>query len=169
MSRKSKKNAKGDHKNHAISATQDIVAAHKALLLDALMVTGANVTRAAALAKLERRTHYRYMDEDPEYAKAFKEITEVSLDGYEYIVHTLAHDGIDEKTRLAAATKMLQARGKSRGWGTENRNLEHSGKIETDSKIEVVRVVHFPSNNTDTTAIPLPASWETATSIHKPG
>jgi len=173
MSRKNRKPKQSNGeivKVDGMTRTEARMAASKTAMLENLERTGGAVTISAQAVGITRQAHYLWLDNDPEYDAAVRSIQERCLDVAESVIwQTLT--GADERSsdRLTAAKLLLAAKGKDRGYGSESRKLEHSGKIETDSKIEVVRVVHFPSNNTDTTAIPLPASWETATSIHKPG
>lgn len=67
----------------------------KPAFLAAYRVT-ASITKAAAAAKLERSMHYRWLDEDPDYAKAFEATRREAGELLEDEAIRRAYEGFDE-------------------------------------------------------------------------
>jgi len=67
----------------------------KRALLAALAETG-NVSAATSLVKIDRRTHYRWLAEDPEYADAVPVAFEIPADKLEEEARRRALIGVDE-------------------------------------------------------------------------
>lgn len=65
----------------------------KAAFLAAFAECG-TITRAAEAAKIERHTHSRWVEADPEYAKAFSAASEQAADRLEEEARRRAHDGL---------------------------------------------------------------------------
>lgn len=132
-------------------------------MLEALIETGGIVTPAAEKAGIGRTTHYRWLDEDPDYEKAVSEVGEICADTAESKLWNLVNHE-NEKIRLGALKIYLPAKARDRGYGTQIRENKHSGEINGAHTVEVVRA-HFPSNGTETDDGPLPESWETNTGL----
>ena len=115
-------------------------ARNKKSLLAALAEFGGNVTKACEKTGLSRQTHYDYMS-DPEYASAVNDVYEVGCDEAEQTIVELMRTSEVDKVRLDAAKEILKARGKKRGYGTERREQEHSGSIQTEPI-----VIQLPDN-----------------------
>ncbi len=60
------------------------------------MVTGGVITRAAKLANMDRRYHYRWLAEDEVYREAFEEAERESIDVLEAELHRRAVTGTDK-------------------------------------------------------------------------
>lgn len=69
------------------------------------------VTRAAELVGIDRRTHYRWMQEDEQYAADVKDLEEVAVDFAESRLHKLMDDG-----HAAAIIFYLKTKGRQRGY-----------------------------------------------------
>ena len=67
----------------------------KAAFLAAFSTCG-NISEAAKLADVERRTHYRWLAKDAAYVKAFDDATEQASDALEQEARRRAVDGVDE-------------------------------------------------------------------------
>jgi len=62
----------------------------------AAYIRTASVTRAARAAKVERRIHYTWLEEDPEYVKAFSAAKVEAAQLLEDEAIRRAHEGVDE-------------------------------------------------------------------------
>ena len=83
----------------------------KAKMLKALEDSLGIVTIAAKSAGISRNTHYRWMEEDPDYREAVEELNNVVLD----FAEASLHEQIREKS-TAATIFLLKTRGKGRGY-----------------------------------------------------
>lgn len=151
MSRKNRKKSKKTGQNFdkidtKTPAKPDVVfyRGTKEAMLNALHESGGIVTDAAIAAGIDRTTHYVWMKNDPVYAEAVSEISEITLDEAEKTLLSLMRYSEHDPTRMNSARAILQARGKSRGYGTENRKVEHSGEINTTARVEIV--ARLPDN-----------------------
>ena len=102
-----------------------ITTAKKAAMLKALLKTKGLVTQAAALAGMERSAHYRWMKEDPEYAKEVETLNNVVLD----FVESAHFDKIEEGDS-ANIIFHLKCRGKARGY-LERQAIDNTIKFES--------------------------------------
>ncbi len=75
---------------------RDISHPKKRALLNALLETGGNVTRSADAAKVDRRTHYDWLDKDPVYVQVFKKCKERAIDVLEAEAIRRAAEGVNE-------------------------------------------------------------------------
>ena len=66
--------------------------------LDALERSLGVVTTAAKSCNIERRTHYRWMEEDTEYADAVKDIQESAIDFAESSLHQQIKEKVPSST-----------------------------------------------------------------------
>lgn len=69
------------------------------------------VTSAARSIGLERRTHYNWMNADPEYKQAVEELNDLALDYAESKLHQQIEGG-----EVAATIFYLKCKGKKRGY-----------------------------------------------------
>ena len=110
------------------------VAHNKKVLLEALEKSLGVVTTACRSADIARRTHYNYMESDPEYAAAVRDLDNVAID----FAESKLHRQID-KGDTTACIFYLKTKGKDRGYVERK---EHSGPdggpIET--KQQIVRI-----------------------------
>jgi len=83
----------------------------KKRMLEALERSLGVVTTAAKKADIARQTHYRWLKEDPEYAKSVKDIEDITLDFGESQLHMLMRD-----KNPAAVIFFLKTKGKARGY-----------------------------------------------------
>ena len=72
-----------------------MLAGRKNALVEALAETG-NVTRAAKAAEVGRRTHYLWLESDPEYVAAVQDAMERAADKLEEEAVRRAVEGVDE-------------------------------------------------------------------------
>lgn len=93
----------------------------KKAMLEALVSCLGVVSPAAKKAGIDRRTHYEWMNIDPDYKKAVDDIKEVAIDFVEYeTLKATTHSPADRKFYLST-----QAR--HRGYGDKT-ELEMTGK-----------------------------------------
>lgn len=95
----------------------------KLAMIQALENSKGVVTEAANRIGIARSTHYLWMNEDPDYAKAVNELHDVVLDFAEDKLHRLI-----EKGDVAATLFLLKTKGKKRGY-VERQEVEHSGQV----------------------------------------
>ena len=106
------------------------------------------ITQAAEIAGIDRVTHYRWLKDDPEYAKAFEEAHEKSVERLEQEARRRAVEGWEEpvfhkgkvvgKVRKYSDTLLIfLLKGAAPDKYKDRVANEHSGKIEAD-----VNVVH---------------------------
>jgi hypothetical protein len=109
---------------------------NKKILLDALEKSLGVVTLACKSAQLNRTTFYNYVNSDPEFAAAVKDVDNVALDFAESQLHKQIGAGVPSSTIF-----YLKTRGKERGY-VETSIHEHSGPggnpIEQKFIVEVV-------------------------------
>jgi hypothetical protein len=79
--------------------------------LEALERSLGVVTTASKACNISRRTHYRWLDEDEEYAKSVKEIKDIALDFAESQLHKQIGEG-----NTTATIYFLKTQGKDRGY-----------------------------------------------------
>jgi len=91
----------------------------KKKLLEALMKSMGIVTPACIKTNIHRSTHYRWMQEDPEYKAQVLDIDNISLDASETSLFIQI-----AKENTTATIFHLKTRGKSRGYVER---FEHSG------------------------------------------
>jgi hypothetical protein len=80
-------------------------------MLEALEKSMGIVTQAAELSGLDRGAHYKWMDNDPDYAKAVKDLENVSLDFAESKLFKEI-----EARNITAIIFYLKCKGKKRGY-----------------------------------------------------
>tara|TARA_R100001443_G_scaffold1056_1_gene4151 strand:+ start:21880 stop:22227 length:348 start_codon:yes stop_codon:yes gene_type:complete len=107
----------------------------KEKLLKALEETQGLIAHACKKAgNISRSTYYRYLKEDPEFAKKVQEIQEAQIDYVEgQLIKNIANG------RETSIIFYLKSKAKERGY-TEKSNLDitSGGKSITDIKIEVI-------------------------------
>lgn len=124
-----------------MSKTDQNIADNKELLLLALEECGAIVTAACRNAGVSRDTYYRYLSEDPAFAAAVKDIEEQCIDHVEHGLYILAKGGAQsEKVQVDAAKTYLNAKARSRGYGTEVRKQEISGELGVNGRVVLVKL-----------------------------
>ena len=84
---------------------------NKREFLEALKRCSGNVSEASNRVPVDRRTHYLWMDNDPEYAAAVEAIKESLIDRAEGVLHGLIGDG-----NVPAVLFFLKTQGKKRGY-----------------------------------------------------
>ena len=84
---------------------------HKKDMLEALEESLGVVTPACKMVNISRQTHYRWLEEDPEYKAAVQEIENAALDFAETALHQQIREGTPSSTMFYLKTK-----GKKRGF-----------------------------------------------------
>jgi predicted DNA-binding protein (UPF0251 family) len=137
---------------------QERTAKNKERLLEALRIKD-TITEACESVGIHRDTYYNYLN-DPDFAESVKLIENSWVDLSQGLLLTVIKS-TEEKTsdRVAAAKVILAAKGKSFGYGTENRKLEHSGEINTNARVEIT--ARLPDNGRG----PIPSGDTPAISI----
>ncbi|MAK37342.1 MAG: hypothetical protein CMC15_14400 [Flavobacteriaceae bacterium] len=79
--------------------------------LEALERSLGVVTTASKACNISRRTHYRWLEEDEEYAKSVKEIKDIALDFAESQLHKQIGEG-----NTTATIFFLKTQAKDRGY-----------------------------------------------------
>jgi len=97
----------------------------KKQMIDALEKTLGIVTSACKMCDIARWTHYRWLEEDPDYKKAVDEIAEVTLDFAESQLHLQIREG-----NTAATIFYLKTKGKKRDY-VERTEIKHDTGIES--------------------------------------
>ena len=95
---------------------------NKQAMLEALEASLGIVSTAAKKANVGRSTHYKWMDEDPDYKKAVQEVQESVLDFAESHLYKLVKEG-----NPAATIFYLKTKGKKRGY-IERQEIEVTEK-----------------------------------------
>jgi hypothetical protein len=62
----------------------------------AAYIENGNITRAAEIAEIERQNHYNWINEDPNYVKAFEYAKEAAADRLEQEARRRAVEGVDK-------------------------------------------------------------------------
>ena len=91
---------------------------NKTNFLEALERSLGVVTTAAKSCNIERRTHYRWLEEDTDYADAVKDIQESAIVFAESSLHQQIKDKVPSSTIFYLKTK-----GKNRGY-VEKQQIE---------------------------------------------
>ena len=104
---------------------------NKAKMLKCLEKHLGNVSMAAMESGIHRGTHYDWMNDDPTYAAAVKELKNVVIDFYEQALHDRINQGSDTAIIFA-----LKTQGKERGWQEKSElKVEHSYTNLSDEEI----------------------------------
>jgi hypothetical protein len=88
------------------------------------------VTGACKKCGIARQTHYRWMEEDPDYKLAVDEISDICIDFVESQLHRQIRDG-----NTIATIFYLKTKGKKRGY-VEKTEIEHTGEALTKTIIK---------------------------------
>lgn len=99
----------------------------KNAMLQALEKTLGVVTTACKSVGIERKTHYNWLDNDPEYREAVEAIADVAIDFVESSLFKQIKEGNATSTIFYLKTKA-----KKRGY-VERTEVEHSGAIKLPS------------------------------------
>lgn len=104
---------------------------NKAKMLKCLEKHLGNVSMAAMESGIHRGTHYDWMNDDPIYASAVRELKNVVIDFYEQALHDRINQGSDTAIIFA-----LKTQGKERGWQEKSElKVEHSYTNFSDEEI----------------------------------
>ena len=106
----------------------------KKALLEALEKTLGIVTTACKLVGVDRGTFYRYVNEDEDFAKAVKDVDNITFDFVESQLHKQIKDNNTASTIFYAKTKM-----KNRGY------VERQEITGADSGEVTIKVIHDAS------------------------
>jgi len=96
--------------------------AKKKAMLEALERTLGVVSPAAEAANIERKSHYNWMNDDPEYKADVEAIQEKAIDFAENALHRLIKEG-----NPASTIFFLKTKGKKRGY-IERQEIEVTEK-----------------------------------------
>lgn len=100
--------------------------AKKEAMIEALMRTMGVITPACKAVGITRRTHYNWLESDPEYKQAVEDMPEIALDFVEAQNYKQIKEG-----NTSAIIFYLKTKGKSRGY-IERR--EHDHKVSDNFK-----------------------------------
>ena len=97
-------------------------------MLEALEKSLGVVTTAAKSVGIDRSTHYKWMESDPDYKAAVESLADVALDFAESQLHKQIQNG-----EVSSTIFYLKTKGKKRGY-IERQELEVSGGIDLGKK-----------------------------------
>ena len=109
---------------------------NKKAMLEALEKSLGVVTTACKQVGISRMSHYRYLEDDPQYAKDVRDIENVALD----FAESKLHKQID-KGDTTACIFYLKTKGKQRGYVERIEQTGANGeaiKTESITKIELI-------------------------------
>lgn len=115
---------------------------HKKAMIDALRESLGIISTACSATGVSRQTHYNWIDEDPEYVRAYKDIAETAIDFAESKLFQLMNGVTVEKKvpdaggkmktvtyktepNIAATIFYLKTKGKGRGF-VERAEFDHT-------------------------------------------
>lgn len=107
----------------------------KERMLEALHETLGIVSKAAEKAEIQRRTHYYWLEEDPDYKEAVENISEEVKDFAENALHERIREG-----SINATTFYLERKAKDRGYGKED-TLHLKGSIDFNREPKALETV----------------------------
>lgn len=168
MAKDKAKPAKKSDKPDTPTRVEITTANNKARILESLAKNDGLIYLSCQAAGVHPSTYYDYLDKDPVFADAVKNVTAIEVDKVESGLIKLMKCG-DAKVELGARKCYLDAHGKDRGYGTERKDLNHTGTMNINSTIQDVRF-ELPENHTGPGSVgPLPPGWEAATGGSLPG
>lgn len=100
-------------------------------MLEALEKCLGIVSDAAKVAGIDRTTHYRWLNDDPEYKAAVEELDNVSLDFAESCLFKQMKEG-----NAASIIFFLKTKGRGRGY-IERANVDHTTNGEPIRGFEI--------------------------------
>jgi len=106
----------------------------KKALIEALEKTLGIVTTACKIVSIDRSTFYKYVNEDKDFAKAVKDVENITFDFVESQLHKQIKDNNTASTIFYAKTKM-----KNRGY------VERQEITGADSGEVTIKVIHDAS------------------------
>lgn len=147
---------KAPAKRKPYQRTQNKTNNNKKKLLEALEKYLGNVSKACKLLKQSRTQHYKWLDEDPEYAKAVKALEEAQIDfvedklfqkinGVKKVVKTSEGDQMVYETPpdTTACIFYLKTKGKNRGYiermEVENKNVDEFSNLSDEELAEELK------------------------------
>lgn len=110
----------------------------KEQMLELLKNNGGNVKAATEALKINRGTHYLWLENDADYKKAVEDIAEGCLDIAEDVLQTAIRNG-----DMTATIFYLKTKGKKRGYSEK---IEYEGKQQTELTIPKVNIGKMPDD-----------------------
>lgn len=110
----------------------------KEQMIEALRKNAGNVKLSTEAVGISRRTHYEWLDNDPDYKQAVEDVAEGCIDDAENALKTAIDNG-----DVTATIFYLKTRGKKRGY-TEK--IEFEGKQQTEISIPKINVGKLPDD-----------------------
>lgn len=102
------------------------LATRKKDMVEALKSALGIVSIACKTVGMDRATHYRWLKDDPNYAEAVADVSEIALDFAESSLHKQIKDG-----DTTATIFYLKTKGKKRGY-IEKQEIDLYGRIESN-------------------------------------
>lgn len=110
----------------------------KKVMLAALKESLGVISTAAKLARLERKTHYLWMDKDPSYKEAVENIVNTAIDFAETSLLTQI-----KENNTTATIFYLKTKGKHRGYIDTNTNVTiNHNHMEKYSEAELLAIIN---------------------------
>jgi len=113
---------------------------NKARVLEVLAENCGNIYAACNSLSLSRAQFYAWLDDDEKFASDYNDLKERLVDTVESNLFSMIFEGERHSDRIKASEIYLKAHGKKRGYGVEKREQEHSGDLNVNNKVVVVRM-----------------------------
>ena len=115
---------------------------NKKEFLEALRRCSGNVSEAVRQVPIDRKTHYNWLEADPEYAAAVDAIKESLIDRAEGVLHGLISEG-----NVPAVLFFLKTQGKKRGYVERTETDVTSGGQPIVFETKVVKNRPLPTDD----------------------
>lgn len=103
--------------------------ANKKLFLKTYTETRYNISETCRITGLDRSNYYEWLDKDPEFKKAINQKEEDLLDWIEEQAKKRMEQGSDKMIEF-----YLKNKGKKRGFGEQQININHLLKLDTEDE-----------------------------------
>jgi hypothetical protein len=103
--------------------------------LNAYEITWGHIGKACDAVKIHRHTYYEWIKKDDWFKAEVDAIDEKFLDSCEAKLKEVSI----QRGELPFIKEWLSNKGKSRGWGLEKQELNHSGSVELKITREVIK------------------------------
>ena len=121
--------AEGRQMQHSRARARVATKARKASFLEAY-AEAATVTHASRAAGIIRSTHYRWLNDDPEYAERFEQARAEVVDEVEFAMRRIALGTEHLPSSVRAQQALLRANCPERFGDRVQIQAEHSGQVE---------------------------------------
>lgn len=113
---------------------------NKSKLLAKIFDCNGNVYAACKSLNLARSQFYVWLEDDKKFSQDYSDIKERQIDNVESNLFDLIFTAERDSDRIRASELYLKAHAKSRGYGVEKREQEHSGDLSVSNKVVIVKL-----------------------------